>query len=141
MFEGYISFDPGIIYAQRGIDELKPILTHVDILLLNKTEIEELTGLNYRDGASELISMGISVVVVKLGEDGCYITDGSKEIAVPSFKVEVVDTTGAGDAFNAGFLYGFLKGKDLEECGRLGNLVASRCIQKLGARAGLPHSL
>lgn len=141
MFEGYISFDPGIIYAQRGIDELKPILTHVDILLLNKTEIEELTGLNYRDGASELINMGISVVVVKLGEDGCYITDGSKEIAVPSFKVEVVDTTGAGDAFNAGFLYGFLKGKDLEECGRLGNLVASKCIQKLGARAGLPHSL
>jgi len=141
MFEGYISFDPGIIYAQRGIDELKPILTHVDVLLLNKIEIEELTGLNYRDGASELISMGISVVVVKLGEDGCYITDGNKEMSIPSFKVEVVDTTGAGDAFNAGFLYGFLKGKDLEECGRLGNLVASKCIQKLGARAGLPHSL
>ncbi|HIP58216.1 MAG TPA: carbohydrate kinase family protein [Archaeoglobus profundus] len=141
MFEGYISFDPGIIYAQRGIDELRPILTYVDVLLLNKTEIEELTGLNYRDGVLELINIGVSVVVVKLGEDGCYITDGNIEITLPPFKVEVVDTTGAGDAFNAGFLYGFLKGKDLKECGKLGNLVASKCIQKFGARAGLPYSL
>ncbi|MEM4503881.1 MAG: PfkB family carbohydrate kinase, partial [Archaeoglobaceae archaeon] len=55
--------------------------------------------------------------------------------------VRVVDTTGAGDAFNAGFLYGYLKGKDLETCGKLGNYVASLCIQHVGARNGLPYSV
>jgi ribokinase len=51
----------------------------------------------------------------------------------------VVDTTGAGDAFCAGFLYGLISGKGLYECGRIGNFVASRCIMKMGARPGLPH--
>jgi ribokinase len=50
-----------------------------------------------------------------------------------------VDTTGAGDAFCAGFLYGLLNGKSLKECAKLGNFVASRCIMKMGARTGLPR--
>jgi len=53
--------------------------------------------------------------------------------------VEAVDTTGAGDAFCAGFIYGLIKGKDLYKCGRLGNFVASRCVSKMGARTGLPQ--
>jgi ribokinase len=58
---------------------------------------------------------------------------------VEAFKVKTVDTTGAGDAFCAGFLYGLIFGKNLYECGRLGNFVASRCIMKMGARPGLPY--
>lgn len=50
----------------------------------------------------------------------------------------MVDTTGAGDAFCAGFLYGLIKSKDLYECGKLGNFVATRCITRVGARDGLP---
>ena len=53
-------------------------------------------------------------------------------------KVRVVDTTGAGDAFNAGFLYGLIRKKSLRECGWIGNFVASRCIVKMGARTALP---
>ena len=52
--------------------------------------------------------------------------------------MKAVDTTGAGDAFNAGFLYGLLKNKSLYECGRIGNFVGSRCVMQMGARAGLP---
>ena len=52
---------------------------------------------------------------------------------------QVVDTTGAGDAFNAGFLYGLIHNKTLGECGRLGNFVASRSVMKMGAREGLPY--
>jgi ribokinase len=80
------------------------------------------------------------VVVVKRGDKGCYITDGKRSYEIPAYNVKVVDTTEAGDAFNTGFLYGYLRGKSLEECGRLGNYIASLCIQKVGARTGLPYS-
>jgi len=58
---------------------------------------------------------------------------------VEPFRVKAIDTTGAGDAFCAGFLYGLVKKKPLKECGTLGNFVASRCIVKMGAREGLPR--
>ncbi|RLI11220.1 sugar kinase, partial [Candidatus Bathyarchaeota archaeon] len=58
---------------------------------------------------------------------------------IEAFKVNVVDTTGAGDAFCAGFLYGLIKSKNLYDCGRIGNFVASKCIMKMGARTGLPY--
>jgi ribokinase len=76
-----------------------------------------------------------------LGRRGCYVTDGKEGHLIEPPDVERVDTTGAGDAFCAGFLYGLIKGKDLYECGRLGNFVASRCITKMGARKGLPKLL
>ena len=77
-------------------------------------------------------------MAVKLGGDGCYVTDGRERHLIEAFRVKAVDTTGAGDAFCAGFLYGLLNGKSLYECSRLGNFVASRCVMKMGARAGLP---
>jgi ribokinase len=66
------------------------------------------------------------------------VTDGEQSQHVEAFKVDVVDTTGAGDAFCAGFLYGLIRDKSLEQCGRIGNFVASRCIERMGARPGLP---
>jgi ribokinase len=90
-------------------------------------------------GARKLLKLGIKIVAVKLGSRGCYVTDGKEEHHVEAFKVPVVDTTGAGDAFCAGFLYGLIHKKSLYDCGRLGNFVASRCIMKVGARTGLPR--
>lgn len=86
-----------------------------------------------------LIDAGAKWVAVKMGENGCYVTDGSTGIKIPPQKVEVVDTTGAGDAFNAGFIYGMLQGKDIETCGKIGNITASISIAKTGARSGLPY--
>ncbi len=134
-----VSFDPGAVYAERGLKEMEDILKYTTVFLPNKAEIEKLFGLNYRDAVEECIKMGIEIVAIKMGSKGCYIRKGEREIIVKPFKVNVVDTTGAGDAFNAGFLYGYLKGKDIEECGKLGNLIASYCIQKVGAREGLPR--
>ncbi len=135
-FEGIVSFDPGAVYAERGLKELKEIVKETTVFMPNAIEMEIMTGLSYREGAMEVIGMGVEVVVVKLGERGCYVTDGNVELEIPAFDVEVVDTTGAGDAFNAGFLFYYLKGKDLEECGKFGNYVASLCVQKIGAREG-----
>ncbi|MEM0203076.1 MAG: carbohydrate kinase family protein [Archaeoglobaceae archaeon] len=136
-----VSFDPGLPYAERGKDEMMKILKRTTIFLPNKIEIERMFNTDYKTATEECISMGIEVVVVKLGKEGCWIKSKDKELRVPARSVRVVDTTGAGDAFNAGFLYGYLKGKDLETCGKLGNYVASLCIQHVGARSGLPYSV
>jgi len=133
-----VSFDPGMVYVERGLKELESILRNTTIFLPNKKEIEMLFEMDFQSAAEECISIGMEVVAIKLGSKGCYIKTPNREVFVKSHMVEVVDTTGAGDAFNAGFLYGFFKKKDVEECGRLGNIIAAHCIQKIGARAGLP---
>ena len=135
-----VSFDPGALYARKGYTKLEPIIKRAHVLMPNAIELKQITGeADYCKGADFLVGRGVKIVAVKLGEDGCYVTDGRERHHIDAFKVDVVDTTGAGDAFCAGFLYGLLKEKSLYECGRLGNFVASRCVMKMGARAGLPY--
>ena len=136
-----VSFDPGLPYAERGKKEMMQILKKTTVFLPNRTEIEKMFGAGYKEAAEECLSLGIDIVAVKLGERGCWIKKKDKEVSIPPYRVNVVDTTGAGDAFNAGFLYGYLKGRDIETCGKMGNYVASLCIQQIGARTGLPRSL
>lgn len=134
-----ISFDPGELYARKGLTVLKLMIERSFVMLPSENELKLLTGKKYDEGSKILMKKGVSIVAVKLGERGCYVTDGKESYLVEPYKVEVVDTTGAGDAFCAGFLYGLIKNKDLYECGRLGNFVASRCIEKVSAREGLPR--
>jgi len=135
-----ITLDPGMIYAKRGITELKPLIARCFAVFPNENELRLLTGKGYREGAEALLREGVSIVAVKLGERGSYVADGKKDYLIEPFKVKVVDSTGAGDAFCAGFLYGLLKKKTLRECGLLGNFIASRCLTKMGARDGLPRA-
>jgi ribokinase len=136
-----VSFDPGALYARKGLAQLKPIIRKSHVVMPNAIELSLITGqADYCRGADFLIGMGVRIVAVKLGGDGCYVTDGRESHLIEAFKVEALDTTGAGDAFCAGFLYGLLKEKSLYDCGRLGNFVASRCVMKMGARTGLPYA-
>jgi ribokinase len=136
-----VSFDPGALYAKKGFVHLEPIIKKTYVLMPNAVELELITGeSDYCKGADFLVGRGVKIVAVKLGAEGCYVTNGHERHLIRALKVEAVDTTGAGDAFNAGFLHGLLKDKSLYECGRLGNFVASRCVMKMGARAGLPYS-
>jgi ribokinase len=135
-----VSMDPGMLYARMGLEKLGLLLKRVFVLMPNSRETALLTGEeDPAKGARKLLKLGIKIVAVKLGSRGCYVTDGKEEHHVEAFKVPVVDTTGAGDAFCAGFLYGLIHKKSLYDCGRLGNFVASRCIMKVGARTGLPR--
>lgn len=134
-----ISFDPGELYARKGLTVLKLMIERSFVMLPSENELKLLTGKKYDEGSKILMKKGVSIVAVKLGERGCYVTDGKESYLVEPYKVEVVDTTGAGDAFCAGFLYSLIKNKDLYECGRFGNFVASRCIEKVSAREGLPR--
>jgi ribokinase len=134
-----ISFDPGALYARKSLVSLKPIIKRSFVMLPNENEIRLLTGKDYEGGSKALIKEGVSLVAVKLGERGCYVTNNKESHLVEPYEKKLVDTTGAGDAFCAGFLYGLIKGRDLYQCGRLGNFVAARCISKIGARTGLPR--
>ena len=134
-----ISLDPGELYARKRA-ALEPMIKKAFVLMPQAKELELLTGTaDYKKGAETLCRKSAKIVAVKLGSKGCYVTDGKESHSIEAFKVNVVDTTGAGDAFCAGFLYGLINGKSLYECGKIGNFVASRCIMKMGARTGLPH--
>jgi ribokinase len=137
-YKGDISFDPGMLYAARGLKAMLPITKKARVIFPSEGEVKVLTGHDYKKGAEVLLEDGAEIVAVKLGAKGCYVTDGSKSYEIPAVKTKVVDTTGAGDAFCGGFLYGLLKGKSLKECGVLGNKVAAYCIGCVGAREGLP---
>ncbi|MFQ5975409.1 MAG: carbohydrate kinase family protein [Candidatus Hydrothermarchaeales archaeon] len=136
-----ISFSPGMLYAKKGLKELDLIIENTSILFLNKDEAELLTGWDYKRGAEQLLEIGAEVVVVTLGEKGCFITTSDDHHLVKGYKIKPTDTTGAGDAFAAGFLYGILMEEELKICGQLGNWVATHCIKNVGARDGLPYKI
>jgi ribokinase len=144
-----VSFSPGALYAAKGLEVLQPILARTYILFINEPEIHQLTGEKFKAGAATCLKQGCQIVVVTLGkgtslEAGIavsYIRTAAQEYMVEYSQKETTmatDTTGAGDAFAAGFLYGLLNKKSPEECGRLGNIVAQFSIAKIGARQGLP---
>ena len=129
------------MYAQKGFAAIEPIIRSSYIFMPNAVELALLTGEDdVRKGADLILDAGVKVVAVKLGDKGCYVTDGEERLRIDPFKVKVVDTTGAGDAFCAGFLYGLIKKKSLFECGRFANFVASRCVTAMGARSALPYA-
>jgi len=144
-----LSFSPGTLYAERGLKSLSPILKRTDILFMNLQELRRLTGRQLRAGVHTLLKEGCRTVVVTLGGGSkvgrvdavCYIRTRDNEQLVeslPQKTVRRVDTTGAGDAFAAGYLFGVLKAKSADVCGRLGYLVALSAVSKMGARSGLP---
>ncbi len=143
-----VSFSPGALYTGKGLEALKSILARTHILFLNYHELRQLTGDEVSTGAEICLEQGCQIIVVTLGKGAnyksidanSYIMCAENEYLVTSVPVEtqVSDTTGAGDAFAAGFLYGCLKDKGLEECGQLGDMVARFSITKTGARQGLP---
>ena len=153
-----VSFSPGELYAAKGLKALAPILSRTDVLFINESEMRKLTSADFTVGAETCLEQGCSTVVVTLGGGPelelqgevasqervsavSYIRDAENSYVIKSKSqnvAPVVDTTGAGDAFTAGFLYGLLKGKTLEQCGLLGDIVARFSITKWGTRQGLP---
>src|SRR3984957_7597186 len=126
-------------FAQMNLgrqEELCDALKFVDVLKPCKAASFEMTGIkDYNRIADQLLNMGPKVVALTQGEDGCLIATREKRVQVPAFRVNVVDTTGAGDAFMGGLSYGFLQGWDLERVGLFANACAALCCTKVGARA------
>jgi sugar/nucleoside kinase (ribokinase family) len=108
---------------------------HVDILFANEAELMALTQLASFDEAVAAIRGKCKVAAVTRSEHGSVVLAGSAMVKVAAEPVDkVVDTTGAGDLYAAGFLFGLTRGLDLEGCGRLGSLAAAEVIAHVGAR-------
>jgi sugar/nucleoside kinase (ribokinase family) len=125
----------------RWMKVLSPCLPHLDYFLPSYDEAVALSGETDPDRMADLfLEKGVGTVVIKLGADGCLVSTREQRWRIPGFPVSrVLDTTGAGDAFCAGFLTGITKGLSLQDAGRMGNAVGSLCIGAVGASTGI-HS-
>ncbi len=138
-----VSFDPGRIYAEKGLSYIKKILERTNILLVNEEELKILTNNEVNileDQIKDLMDFGIDLIIVKRGDKGCYFMKNKESYIVKAFQVNCKDTTGAGDAFNAGFLYGLLNRKNIYNSCLLGNYIAGCCVEEIGSIKGLPNS-
>jgi sugar/nucleoside kinase (ribokinase family) len=124
-------------HAKLGSEkDLVAALQLVDVLKPCKAAAREITGeTDYEKIATKLLALGPKVVAVTMGAEGSLIASTGKMIHVPAFKVNVVDTTGAGDAFMGGLSYALLQGWDHQHVGSFANACAAICCTKVGARA------
>jgi len=136
-FEGLVSLNAGALIAEKRKEALE-LIRNVDILICSEEEAEKLTGTEGTDHCLRaLYNMGPKVVIITKGPRDSQGFDGKEIYEAEVFNVNVVDTTGAGDAFSAGFIVNYLETKDVEDSMLFGNAVASSVIQHKGARSGI----
>ena len=130
--------DPFVVDRHRA-DLLTLIKEDVDLLFGNEEEIFHLYEANELDTAISRLRTANVLACMTRGANGAVVFDGETTAAVPAMGVDkVVDTTGAGDLFAAGFLYGYTHGRDLQGCAKLGAMAAAKIISQMGARSESP---
>jgi sugar/nucleoside kinase (ribokinase family) len=131
--------------TERWMGVLEPCLPHIDYFVPSLPEAQALTGLDDpTEVACALLDHGVGTVAIKMGDAGCLVISRHKQarhaqaiIQLPAFQVNVVDTTGAGDAFAAGFIAGIWQGWALEQTARFANAVGALCVTGPGAAGGV----
>jgi len=124
----------------------KKVLEKVSLITPNRSELELITNRSVNTveeaekAAKEIISTGVKNVIVTLGKEGALVVNSGKTTHVPTFEeVKIVDTTGAGDAFNGGLAIALSEGKNLVEATYFANAVASLNITKIGTAPAMPY--
>jgi len=118
---------------------IEPCLPHLDLFIPSVEEAGAITGQSEAEAILDWFApWSVRTLGIKLGSGGCVIRGGGMTTHYPAYQVEVVDGSGAGDAFMAGFLYGTLQGWATPESARFGNATAAHCIQAVGCSAGVP---
>ena len=148
-----VILNPGMLIVDQGFTKLKKLLGKIDVLILSKREYRTLLNIKESDLNEEsiikysriLLPLGIRVIVVTLGDKGSFFLTKKGNGLIPSLELSnVIDTTGAGDAFSAGFMYGLAQSmifdvEHLKTYLKTGNYLAGNCIQQIGARNGIPN--
>ena len=121
------------------LSDLSGVLKYVDYFLPNETELAALTGsTDVDENISALLACGVKCAVVKRGGKGCVLACGDERQKISACPVEkVVDTTGAGDSFTAGFLFALSEGRSLVECAKFASATASCSVEQVGAVTGV----
>ena len=119
--------------VEENRDFLNELLPQIDIIFANEEEAKALTLMSAEESL-HYIAEKVEIAVVKVGKNGSLIKRGNEVVQIGCNKIDVVDTTGAGDMYAAGFLYGLINDYDLESCGIIGNHLAESIIQVIGAK-------
>lgn len=136
---GWVSLDAGMDPSQKIPRKILQVAQTVDLFLVSSEEAMMLTGaLNPEKSFHLLLKLAIPTVVMKLGKRGCLIVDDRTVRRVPSFPVNTVDSTGAGDAFNAAFLQAKLRGWHITEAALAANAAGAAAASIVGAGERLP---
>lgn len=135
-----------VILNPAPVQEIEEwVYKSVDIITPNEVEASILTGVTIenvddaRKAAEVFMNRGVKNVVITLGSKGVYIKNSEIDEHIGAFKVEAIDTTGAGDAFNGGFVAALSEGKDLIESARFGSAVAALSVTKMGTAPAMPY--
>lgn len=126
------SLDPGFDPAQGWEDDLLGTLNNVDVFLPNEQELQAITGLDDMREALRAVQNGRTRTVVKRGREGCASLHDDQWLHVPAYAIEAIDTTGAGDSFDAGFLHAWLRKMPLIDCMRWGSACGSLSTRGVG---------
>jgi sugar/nucleoside kinase (ribokinase family) len=126
--------------VERHREDFRELVEHhIDILFANEEEIKHLYHQDNFEDAAQIVSGKCEVAALTRSEKGSVIITGEEQIIIDAHNVEVVDTTGAGDQFAAGFLYGWTEGMPLDKCGKLATMAASEVISHMGPRPETPY--
>lgn len=138
MEEVTVSFDVGWDDTGEWYQGIYELFPYIDILFMN--EVEAMHYSRKKDAREAILDFSKSCIlaVAKLGKKGAMAVKEGVVYEAKAYTVQAVDTTGAGDSFNAGFVYGFLKGKEVEECLKYGNGCGALSVTQLGGNTGFP---
>jgi ribokinase len=133
-----ISLDVGWDETEEWYEGIYELFPYIDVLFMNETEAIHYSRKNSAEEAAADISKHCNIAAIKLGKKGAMACRSGQFYKANSYKVTAVDTTGAGDSFNAGFIYGFLKDKDMQECLKYGNGCGALSVTQFGGNTGFP---
>jgi sugar/nucleoside kinase (ribokinase family) len=133
-----VSLDTNYDPSEKWTSGMDEVLGLVDVFLPNETEACRISGKQSLPEALDALAQRVPLVAVKLGEQGALARRAGQTVHVPSYPAHVVDTVGAGDSFDAGFLYGWLQGWELQRCLRLGAACGTLSTQAAGGTAAQP---
>ena len=122
------------------LEPLAAMLPHCDYAIPSFDDLRAVfPDASAEETAGQLLTLGARAAVLKMGRDGCLVAHGSDRIRVPALPANVVDTTGAGDCWDAGFVAGLANGEDILTAARIGNACAAFCIEAVGGSSGVPR--
>ncbi len=136
---GVVTFlDEGFGYGPKR-EQLEAMLPHCDYVVPSFDDLQAIyPGASVEEIAGRLLNLGARTAVLKTGRSGCLVARGSDRIPLPALPANVVDTTGAGDCWDAGFIAGLASGEDILTAAQIGNACAAFCIEAIGGSTGVP---